>query len=374
MNKRLEGFTPQLEVPYYVPCLYPLIFEKCKYEGMQTSVSLHANLQLTGLSSYLRSADLTVAQVGIYQANRLGFLGSEAYLKLQREEGAFESVEQGLLALQSNLDQNQISIVTGCLYYMPYSPNYQRVQYAQEFLTSPLGMVNHYLSVYGLSEREAFVYDANPGKYSGPVDLELLKQSWAGELSFPEIANAPGAERLVRYGYVDVRSIGAIKNDEIRELYFRTVKTVVQTHLEGPVLMDETGSCHYGSSVFAQLKHDFLSALEAKTPSYERLDVLANCVFDLRFTRYLFRDLLKDMGALFDRAYEEDAAVFQEVIDGVEHLSNQLTMRVKRRQAQLDNILPILESIERLLEREQRLFESLSNRHSQYLLLERRQD
>ena len=93
----LKNFKPNPDVPSYIPCMIPLLYEKIRYSGSHCALSLLTNLQFKGLPTYSVSHDLKTAWMDSSPApGLLGYPSSFSYyFGLKNKILEYRTLEEG---------------------------------------------------------------------------------------------------------------------------------------------------------------------------------------------------------------------------------------------------------------------------------------
>ncbi|MCK6259480.1 hypothetical protein LCY76_23190 [Fictibacillus sp. KIGAM418] len=345
---KLTDRTFPSDVPYYIPCDFPLISETLKSRNLNVSYTLLLNLDLVALPVYLKDQELHTMDMEIWYANQLGYKG-KFFTLASRYFDAFSSASRYLLHSLKGMKEPIICI--GTTYHLPHSKDYLKK------------FGGHFLSVYGMDSSNTYVFDPVPHKYNGKVPLQNFEKFWEG-------ATKENSDFFQgSFGIVEVNTNQTLPQ-QTPILYFNTLKTISYEFLKGDILNKEEGTYYYGRSCTAQLIKDLEESVSA-SPS--TLEVVSKCLFDLRWSRYFLRDLLQELHHTYGNPYSTLIETLLKIIQQWELAYNRYNLDVLRNKVSVNNVLPIIQLIQNTYELELRFHEDLHYSHRAYHLLDRNQ-
>jgi hypothetical protein len=296
----LRNFYPNPDVPYYVPCLTPQIYETLRYQGLSCTVSLLVNLQFKGLLTYVASQDLKTAWMD--STPTPGLLGYPPdfsfYFDLQYKTMVYRTLTEGLRAISRLISKGHPVIASGSIYYLPYTNDYQNPAYLDNYPHPIFGVADHWLTVVGITEEKVLVFDPVPNKFLGPISHDDFAGFWRGNRGIPQLQNVPGIDRLQSYSAFQVSPRKKLNSLRIKELHLTTLKTITAEFLRGTILKNGDRTYFFGQQATLQLKDGFLRAVRGESAPMAPA-AFAKCFMDLRFPGYFFRDLLADAVQLY---------------------------------------------------------------------------
>ncbi|MBB6690652.1 hypothetical protein H7B90_04465 [Cohnella xylanilytica] len=342
-------FDPLLEIPYYYPCNFPLIHEVLKRQGSTSSLALLANARLYGLPA--------CSDTGLVKTyfNKLDY---EEAVWLQKGKEEAPSFEEGLNRLRERLREGRLFLATGSSYRLPYCEDYLNPKYIEKLVEpgSRLYLVDHWLAVYGIENGRALVYDPVPSRYVGPISLEAFESFWRGNKSIPELAAAKRKEELHSFGSVVIEAERRLGDAEYGEALRSTLATEAHEFLSGREIRDGERTYFFGHAVSLQLTKKLHLGMEGEDSSLAALSAFA---FDMRWSRYFFRDLLREAADRLGSPYGELEAEFAGIVSEWEGLHRLLQGQAANDRAR-ERLLRFGAKLEALVLREHKLYEKLA--------------
>lgn len=350
---QIKPFEPATDIPYYYPCHFPLIHEVLKGQGSESSLSLLANSRLYGLPSCSSS--------GLVKTyfDKLDY-GEAIWKTKGRTE--YPSLEEGLAHIRRRASRGELTIATGTSYYLPYTDDYLNPKYIEK-LTEPgsrLYLVDHWLGVYGAEDDRVFVYDPVPARYTGSLSVKAFGDFWKGNGAIPELAGAKRKERLYTYGTVDIEAESKLTPALFKEALLRALATQAHEFLAGREVTKGERTYYFGHAVSLQLLKRLHLGLAEPEAS---LGSISGFLFDMRWSRYFARDLLRELAERFGGAHAGYLAEFAEIVEEWENAHKRLQGLGTRTKA-ADRLRELSVALERLIGREYRLYERIRADHA----------
>ncbi|EFM12182.1 hypothetical protein PaecuDRAFT_0862 [Paenibacillus curdlanolyticus YK9] len=349
---QIQLFDPIMDIPYYYPCNLPLVHEVLKRQGSESRLSLLANSRLYGLPA--------CSSLGLVKQyfNKLDY---EDAVWLEKGKRELPSYEAGVAEIRSRINDGELFLATGTSYYLPYCEDYLNPNYIAKLVDpdSRRYLVDHWLAVYGVSDDQMLIYDPVPSRYAGPLSSQAFGDFWRGNKSIPELATAKRKEELHIYCTVDVESEATLTPTAFREAMQQTLATLVYEFLAGQEIHRDGRVYYFGNAVTLQLlKRLHLGAVNGET----EISAISTFLFDMRWSRYFFRDLLNDMGAILGAPYDAYAAEFALIVGEWEQAHKMMQGRWSQEEAS-QRIRLVSSFVEQLGLREHRLYESMWAEH-----------
>ena len=366
---RVDNIFHEQEVPYYIPCMYPLVHEYLKNNNLNSYLSLHLNIELLGLPSFCKNEDMTSFKVNIsaYNAKRLGYKSRGEYLGFALNRKECRDQKEGLELLKSMIKCNNAVIVSGSQFHIPYCINYKNVNYIKKYPNPLFGVVNHWVNVYGIENKEVLIRDTT-FNYWGIVQIEDFLEFWKGDKYIDGLKNFPGVSGLLENGYVDVKVSSNLSAAEFKEFFMRTILTIACEYITGEHVNNDGLTYYFGKAALEELYNSIAFPTELKR---EVLESFSSCLYNLRFNRFIFRDLLLEMKNIFGGAYEEQLNDFNEIVSKLEDVAYIYAVNLKRNRINFDIIQMILVKFRDYIEAETIFFEKLIELHKGFVLLEK---
>lgn len=345
---QIQHFDPIMDIPYYYPCNLPLVHETLKRQGSESRLSLLANARLYGLPA--------CSSLGLVKQyfNKLDY-GDAVWMEKGKREHS--SLEEGLAEIRSRINEGKLALVTGTSYYLPYCEDYLNPNYIAKLVepSSRRYLVDHWLAVYGIRDEGLFVYDPVPSRYAGPLSAQAFGDFWRGNKSIPELAAAKRKEELHVYCTVDIEPEAKLTPPAFHEALRRTLATLASEFLAGQEVREGDRSYYFGHSVTLQLLKRLHLGAEYGTAE---IGALSAYLFDMRWSRYFFRDLLQDMADILGAPYDAYAAEFALILGEWEQAHRMMQGRWDTGQA-AQRIQLVSSFVAQLGLRELRLYEAM---------------
>ncbi|MCK6077967.1 hypothetical protein [Paenibacillus silvae] len=343
----IHSFAPTLDIPYYYPCNFPLIHEVLERQGSMSSLPLLAASRLYTLPS--------CGDSGLVKAyfHKLDY--EEPIWKLNNQQ-ELRSFEEGIIQIRRQLETGRLFLATGTSYHLPYCDDYHNPEYIHKHVKqgSRLHLVDHWLAVYGMDEHYIHVYDPVPSKFKGKVKYSAFHDFWRGNQAISELAGVKRKEALQTYGTMDVRATVPLDSQGYREMLAQALTTHVHEFLTGRRITEGERNFYFGHAVSASLVNSLKGSTGGDAESETRL---AGLLFDMRWSRYFFRDLLKETAQWLGAPLDQYAREYANIILRWEKANNLLQVgRMKHSEgwrAQLSGV------VQELVADEWRWYESL---------------
>lgn len=340
----IRPFEPSMDIPYYYPCNLPLIREVLAWQGIRSGLGLLAASRLYGVPA--------CSDTGLVKTyfNKLDY--DEAVWR-QTGKTEFADLDEGLREGRRLIGEGELFLATGTSYYLPYCEDYLSPKYIEKLVdpASRQYLVDHWLAVYGIEEARVHVYDPVPARYVGPLSMQAFDDFWKGNKAIPELERAKRKEELHSYCAIRIAASDDARSTSYGELLLRAVATHAHEYLSAREVADGERTYCFGHAVTRRLLAQLHRDLSEGSASAGALSAF---VFDMRWSRYFFRDLLREAAEALGSPFDAHAAAFEAVIADWEQAHKQLQGRsAAERLAQLGIAL------EALAKREYRLYETL---------------
>jgi hypothetical protein len=311
MNQ-LTRFIPEIKVPYYYFCIFPLLHEQIKNGGSASCLSLFPNLLFYSLPTYVTGLAKLPRMDSFDTAYLLGYQSVQAYLKIGVNIKNFADFETGMSALTEALTQQKLFIISGSSYFLPYFKDYRNPAYLENYPSPITGVADHWAAVYDLDDNHVFLYDPVPHHYLGAVPLDEFINFWKGNRGIPQFSKIPGIEKLYSFGYLDVEIKRRWTDAEIRELVHATLKTICYEYLEGTSIKKQDKEYYFGHSANRKFTED-IAHLPVCPDNASLIEHYVKCLCDSRFSRFHFGNLLRS-AASSDRFFADCLCGYDSVI------------------------------------------------------------
>ncbi|MGB8954346.1 MAG: hypothetical protein WCC10_03175 [Tumebacillaceae bacterium] len=365
----LANYTPLSDIPPYVPCLLPALYDSLRHAGVPVYLSLFPILNMHGVPCYTHSAP--DQQTGIRnhfvnyaRTDALGYGELTDYLGFDAESREAESFEQGLELIRHNLSQDKPFVLFGAMYYLPYSKHYLSQDYLEKRLQSFHGAMTHWFSIYGLGEEEVLINDPTPQNYLGPLSLESLEKFWKGDRWIPELTGRLAFEEAYwTFGYCDVRIERRLTEEEVFQLSASSLKTAAFEYLAGrevdTTTDQEIGEIHFfGASAYQQLRAD-LERMLAEEANKQSLAPYDECMFNLRYPHFFMQNMLNDLAQLYGEPYANLARMHMPITTEIEKLGNMFRMNMNRKSQDITFASRTLDKLQAVAVQEREFYEQV---------------
>jgi acyl carrier protein len=285
----METFNPMMDIPYYYPCNFPLIHEVLLKQNSLSSLSLLANARMYGLPA--------CSSEGLMKTyfDKLGYKEAVWLLKGKTELAGFE---EGLALARDVTGRGELLLTTGTSYYLPYCDDYLNPLYIDKLVDphSRLYLVDHWLAVYEIGKEHVMVYDPVPARYNGALPLSTFHDYWKGNKCIPELAHAKRREQIHSYCTVAIEPEARLSNPaDYEQALLRVLLTEVHEFLTGREIVRDGRTYFFGHAVSLRLQQQLETGLLHEPAAFNGL---SGFLFDMRWSRYFFRDLLYDLSRL----------------------------------------------------------------------------
>ncbi|SHN80745.1 hypothetical protein PTQ21_09935 [Paenibacillus marchantiae] len=346
-----QPFQPTMDIPYYYPCNFPLIHEILQRQGSISSLGLLASSRLYSLTS---CSDRGLIKPYFHK------LDYEEPMWEVFGEREFDSFEQGKAYIRERLENEGPLVVTGTSYCLPYGDDYRNPEYIHKLVKqdSRLHLVDHWLAVYGMDEEQFYVYDPVPSKYMGAVSSPDFQEFWKGNKNISELEIARRKETLRTYGTMEIRAVETLDSAGYRNMLRSALATQAHEFIAGRTIWEGNRSYYFGQAVTSQLLQRLHPDAEVDR---EQEKAISAFLFDMRWSRYFFRDLLEEAAQWLDSPHDQYVAEFGAMIARWEQAHKLLQIaRMKRSPEWREQLTDI---IEQLAADELRWYEALMTTH-----------
>jgi aryl carrier-like protein len=238
-----QSFVRPREYPYYYPCSYGAVMEKLNYEQhIGIPKSYISNSRGEGQIFYRFRNQQREDQI-IYPSSQT-YLGDILQLPAIFEDmnvafrmKSFDEVTEALDWCTEKLRNDEVVIVNGTTYYLPYSHDYhvtveQWLKVLDRSMDDDLGLGrSHVYTIVDMLEDECIVYDST-FHYFGAISKEEFKRSIAG-IGKMEFINHPAQLTVDPYQFMEVVTEN-LKPLDMRtygtELLLRNVEAYLHSH------------------------------------------------------------------------------------------------------------------------------------------------
>lgn len=302
-------------VPFYIPCFFPLLNEKLKLKGYKSDLELLNATALIGIPALSKSIDSEKLEIDYWSALDLDYKFCSEYLNIELFDKEFTSMEEGLRYLESNVDGKNLSIVYGTPYHLPYSVHYHSPNFTEVY-GKELGVYDHAIAVYGKDKDNVYVYDTTPVLRLEKVDFEDFAKYWYGNGHIPGFEGIAKEKGMRTYGYLEVEIHSYPTEEEKKILIERGLKTVAFEYLQGKEVKENGKHTICGYKQIDYLVNELRAA--SLIDDKEKVSKMIQLVFRLKFNRFFIRDIILymvnsgDSDPIYQEFYEECMDVINE--------------------------------------------------------------
>lgn len=358
------------DVAYYIPCMYPLIHEYMRNSNYNSYLSIHANLDLLGLPVLCKNEELKSYSVFAFDVTKLNYKSREENLGFTLERKEISNNENRLKALYSMLESKKSVIVSGTQYYLPYSNGYKAESYILNYPNPIFGIVNHWITVYGIENGEVLIRDTTLN-YFGKIGLDDFLNFWAGDKNIKELNEVKGVNELLENGFADVELDKELQSNDYKELFLKTLKTIAYEYVTGKSIKEEQNTYFYGSATLVELINSIADSADQESNN-KIWSAFNNCLFSFKFSRLIFRDFLLELEASFKDVYCERLSEFHSLLNEMENISYMYAVNLRRNKINAVTIQALIEKLSAYAAKEMSYFTELLNSYEQISLLEKK--
>ncbi|KGE19740.1 hypothetical protein [Paenibacillus wynnii] len=330
----ISAFNPDLNVPNYINCSFPLIHEKLKSHGNVSFLSLLMNLQLNAVPVFsVPFGEEMKAFVDLSQLRLLGYRRWEEYYGISRERSVFPTFQEGLKAVRASILEQRLFLTSGATYYLPYfNRDYLNPGYIKNFGygtdTGIYVVGNHWLSVYGMDQERLYVYDPIPNRYKDSISLEIFHAFWLGNRCIPQLADKLDIEKCLVYGTEEITVRKRHSMESALELFGKTLLTISSEYLKGACIESERCMHFFGRAADGKL-YGLLDSGWREVQDYGKS--FTQHVFNFRRNRQYYLEILKDYVHLMGRDDRFFLNRYLTIAGEWDAMQNSVAINVKRK-------------------------------------------
>ncbi|CCF16365.1 hypothetical protein BLGI_4334 [Brevibacillus laterosporus GI-9] len=370
-------FLPERKAPYYSICLHVILHERLRNEGMTSFLSLHPNLEMYSVTVYSKKQDTINMQYGLwdeyidsFRLGKLGYRISPEHMGYEVENISFASYEEGKQAIMHNIQNGKLSLIGASYFHLPYSEFYHSDKYLINYSSLHPGITKHWISVYGIDEQKALIYDGVPGDYVGSIQLQDFEACWRGDRAIKQLENNSKVQGKKEFQMLQLYEVSKIEQSDVMKLMESVATTVAFEYTRGLIIRENNETHYFGRSAIHQLVQDLGSYLQDDQLGGEHLSDYGQAVLEIKLMRYYYLDLLKDLVMLYGFVYEEDLAQFEKIVKRWEVINIGLMKHILRQSPLKKFLKTTIESIEQVGMQENQFFIEFLHRHSHISLVE----
>ncbi|MDF9413409.1 hypothetical protein E1B06_17130 [Brevibacillus laterosporus] len=370
-------FLPERKAPYYSICLHVILHERLRNEGMTSFLSLHPNLEMYSVTVYSKKQDTINMQYGLwdeyidsFRLGKLGYRISPEHMGYEVENISFASYEEGKQAIMHNIQNGKLSLIGASYFHLPYSEFYHSDKYLINYSSLHPGITKHWISVYGIDEQKALIYDGVPGDYVGSIQLQDFEACWRGDRAIKQLENNSKVQGKKEFQMLQLYEVSKIEQSDVMKLMESVATTVAFEYTRGLIIRENNETHYFGRSAIHQLVEDLGSYLQDDQLGGEHLSDYGQAVLEIKLMRYYYLDLLKDLVMLYGFVYEEDLAQFEKIVKRWEVINIGLMKHILRQSPLKKFLKTTIESIEQVGMQENQFFIEFLHRHSHISLVE----
>ncbi len=284
-----DGFLK--EVPYYLPCFIPLLNEKLKRSGFNSSISLITATALLELPCVTVGNSNNDAKIEYWKSMDLDYSFCTEYMGVELNDYNVKDSEP-IEFIRSKLQSGDVCIVFGTPYYLPYSHDFLSEHFISTFGQSLVGVSDHSILVYKIDDKSVWVYDTTPNVRLEKVSIEDFLKFWRGNLYVNGLEYIEDKSRMHEYGCLEVKVGNNPSEAECRMLIESSLKTLAYEYLSGPIIESNGKKLYYGKSQLTWM----ISYLNEIDPNNnEEMEKAIDLYFELKFGRFFIKDIIEEV-------------------------------------------------------------------------------
>jgi hypothetical protein len=360
------------EIPYYIPCMYEHINMQLKLAGCDSRLSLLLALELFGIPAYIFNKKSGTSLVTAKSSFKLGYKKMEKTLGFKQSIKEYSTKEEGLEGIRENINNNRLFIASGTPYYLPYSSHYYHPNFIEIYENQNIGVVDHWIGILGISDDELLVYETTPQNIVTKIPISDFVLFWLGNKQFKEFEKWDTGSNFLTYGYLDIRDIKYFDSHRTLELLRKSIKTTAYEYMKGRIITEGDYVGYYGYRSIERYIEDLLHFAEQDFKTIP-LKQINECLFEMKFSRYFYRDILKDITKidlehrkLYESLYEE----LEDIIREFERVALTLSIKISRKIVFKEQIQLLIKELVILLEKEKIFYSKILTIHKDVALLD----
>lgn len=372
----IQPFAPERKAPYYSICLHVILHERLRHEGMTSFLSLHPNLEMYSVTVYSKKKDVINMEYGLwdeyidsFRLSKLGYGVSPEHMGYKVENISFKTYEEGKAAIIHNIKNKHLSLIGATYFHLPYSEYYHSDKYLIEYNSLHPGIIKHWISVYGIDEQKALIYDGVPADYVGSIKIRDFEACWRGDRAIKQLEKNTKVQGKKEFEMLQIYEICKIGKSDVMKLMESVAVTVAFEYNRGLIIREGNDTHYFGRSAINQLVEDLISYKYDDHLNGGHLSDYGQAVLEIKLMRYYYLDLLKDLVMLYGSAYEEDLAWFNRIVKQWEAISIGLMKNIMRQSPLKKFLEATIESVEQTKMQENQFFIEFLQRHSQISLV-----
>lgn len=288
-----------LNVPYYVPCGYPLISNYVRRKNLNISTATLLNMKLLSLPVFSYNNDEFSPNVNISDVDRLGYNLIENKLNIKLSTQQVKDSNR-IEYLSEYIKENEISIVSGTSYYLPYTKDYLNSDYINSLKNGRhIGIVDHWLCAYGVTDETVSVYDPVPNNFKGDINKFKFMGFWRGDKGIKELEELDGVNHLLKYGILDINITDTLLDNEIICIIKELLLIIKSEYFNKNIINQDNNNFYYGEQAIEKLKDTFIYLV-----NNEHIDNGAQkiwrCFFEMKFSLLFLKHLVEESPHVFD--------------------------------------------------------------------------
>ncbi|MEK4477155.1 hypothetical protein NSQ91_28435 [Paenibacillus sp. FSL R7-0048] len=308
----VQKSIPDMDIPYYIPCLYPLINMWLNANRYDIGINLLTNHDLLSVPTFALDRTDLRGEVYMWDVQRLGrqYLQTKLGLTLEFIE-IEESAKQDYL--HRYLKQDNCLIMGGTTYHLPQSKDYHSRHFVDNIVRDGrLMLMTHWLAVTGGDFTSYQLYDPVPNKFQGDIDGDNLMQFWKGLRYIPEISEFEDVKEQLVNGVCHVHMDKKRLPDK-QVLARDILREIIQIHYHRGPVREGNRDFYYGINALQQLGSFYRDAITQVLDVQER-EALWKCFFDLKFSFHFLRLLFEEFSEV------EDALLVEKIKSDLDEL------------------------------------------------------
>ncbi len=271
----------------------PLYSEIFKQEKVELPYSYYSASRMFCVPAYCLEVGSKRALITMYKKA----ISYEPFI-YQSKRIKFPNTEKGLNHIKDNLKMGQMTLVSVSSYYLPHHKDYYNNKFIEVYLNadSSIYFTDHLIAVYGMDKNHLWIYDPVPSLYQGKISIEDFKKCFKGSSSIPELKDVPEIDSIGKFETVGLQLTKDYLKMGRKGIFASLVRTNAYEFMKGRIKEKRGANYFFGKNATIKFKNDLTEKL---TTNNFDVRYFSKAIFEMRWSRYYFRDLLVDAPECF---------------------------------------------------------------------------
>lgn len=358
-------------IKFYVPCITTLLVRSLRLAKLPVYLSLFSNNGLPSIPNFkvIKCAGEEKYKSDVKFSQKLGYSSIIRSLGIEREFKYFSSFDEGLEYIKEENFKSREVVIGVSTYFLPYSKDYQSKNYINGYSQRTIGVTNHYVAILNSNSKYVEVFDSTPKVLLEKIDIEVLKLAWEGDNSIEELKKIKGMEILKPYTYFFIKPSRIFQEVEVRDLSLSLVKTIIQEFLSGSIISEKNSIIYYGVAANTEIILYLDSIINKENTS--NLKELQECLFEMRISRYFFRDILSDLSVITTNL-DRLSIDYNNLVKNLDYTITRLCAELLKKNLNYKKLGAQIIILEKIFQEEASIYLRLGNKFNKYKLLKKR--